>query len=161
MKKLFFSALLFFVCVNLFSQDLYDYTKEYVILNRQYVTIKAFNDTVKLHKERALVPTDYVVNRKANTVLVAAYTTLQNEYIAVVNLKSVTWSRLNNTVIFEKTDGTVFTEKYVVGQVRDNINIDDPLNGITQSNTKEVRILTWSLNFDDFKTMYPNEDIIK
>jgi hypothetical protein len=162
MKNLLCVAFCLLVFIsNVFAQDMYDYTKEYVILNKQYVTIKAFNDTLKVYKERALVPTDYIVNRKPNTVLVAGYTTLHGQYVAVVNLKKVTWSRLNNTVIFELTDGTIFTEKYVVTKVRSDIDINDPLNGITQSNDDVVRVLTWSLKFDDFKTVYPEIEIIK
>ncbi|HMT01961.1 MAG TPA: hypothetical protein PKD00_01410 [Burkholderiales bacterium] len=145
----------------MYSQDLFDYTKEYVILNGKYVQLNLFNELVNKSKKEALVATDYVVNRKPNTVLVAAYTTLEGNYIAVVNLKSVTWTSNNNTVIFEFTNGNILTEQYTVSKVNDSIDTEDPLNGITQTKSKNVRILTWSMNFDDFKNMYPAEDIIK
>ena len=160
MKKfLIFVSLLF--SVNLMSQDMYDYTKEFVILDSAYVQLDVFNDIVKISKEKTLSAHTYIVNRKINTVLVAAYTTLSGRYIAVPNLKSVEWSRQHDKVKFEYMDGTIQTETYLVKEVLDSIDVTNPLNGITQSGTNDVRILTWSMNFDDFHNVYPDVEIIK
>lgn len=160
MKKFLIFAFLLF-SVNLMSQDMYDYTKEFVILDGKYVQLDIFNDIVKIGKEKTLAPHTYIVNRKVNTVLVAAYTTLSGRYIAVPNLKSVEWSRQNDKVKFEYMDGTIQTETYLVKEVLDSIDVTNPLNGITQSGTNEVRILVWSMNFDDFHNVYPDVEIIK
>lgn len=160
MKKFLIFAFLLF-SVNLMSQDMYDYTKEFVILDGKYVQLDIFNDIVKIGKERTLAPHTYIVNRKINTVLVAAYTTLAGRYIAVPNLRSVEWSRQNDKVKFEYMDGTIQTETYLVKEVLDSIDVTNPLNGITQSGTNDVRILTWSMNFDDFHNVYPDVEIIK
>lgn len=160
MKKFLIFVFLLF-SVSAMSQDMYDYTKEFVILNGKYVQLDIFNDIVKINKEKALVPTTYIVNKKPNMVLVAAYTDLVGRYIAVTNLKSVEWSRQDDKVKFEDMYGNVWTETYLVKEVLDSVDVTNPLNGITQSGTNDVRILTWSLNYEDFNNVYPNIEIVK